>query len=73
MRANAKTDADKRILNLVAVAGGEKWLKSAKSNYKPAQRDDAGKRANANNNGEKTSKCAARLAELREKNATVIG
>lgn len=73
LRANAKTDADKRILNLVAVAGGEKWLKSAKSNYKPAQRDDAGKRANANNNGEKTSKVAARLAELREKNATVIG
>lgn len=73
LRANAKTDADKRILNLVAVAGGEKWLKSAKSNYKPAQRDDAGKHATKTDTVEKTSKVAARLAELREKNATVIG
>lgn len=73
LRANAKTDADKRILNLVAVAGGEKWLKSAKSNYKPAQRDDAGKHATKTDTAEKTSKVAARLAELREKNATVIG
>lgn len=73
LRANAKTDADKRILNLVAVAGGEKWLKSAKSNYKPAQRDDAGKHATKTDTADKTSKVAARLAELREKNATVIG
>lgn len=73
LRANAKTDADKRILNLVAVAGGEKWLKSAKSNYKPAQRDDAGKHATKTDTVEKTSKVAARLAELREKNTTVIG
>lgn len=71
LRANAKTDADKRILNLVAVAGGEKWLKAAKSNYKPAQRDDAGHKATKTD--DKTSKVAARLAELREKNATVIG
>lgn len=71
LRANAKTDADKRILNLVAVAGGEKWLKAAKSNYKPAQRDDAGHKATKTE--DKTSKVAARLAELREKNATVIG
>lgn len=35
-KALAKTEDELRILNLVAVAGGESWLKSAKSNYKPA-------------------------------------
>lgn len=73
LRANAKTDADKRILNLVAIAGGEKWLKSAKSNYKPAQRDGAGKKPAKNDDGVKTSKVAQKLAEMREKNETVVG
>lgn len=35
-KALAKTEDELRILNLVAVAGGESWLKNAKSNYKPA-------------------------------------
>lgn len=37
-RKNAKTSDDKRILNLVAIAGGEQWLVRAKSDYKPAAR-----------------------------------
>lgn len=37
-RANARTDSDKRILNLVAIAGGEKWLAKARSEYRPAAR-----------------------------------
>lgn len=39
-KAAAKTPEEMRILNLVAVAGGEKWLKSAKSNYRPAAKVD---------------------------------
>lgn len=35
-KAAAKTPEELEILNLVTVAGGIKWLKSAKSNYKPA-------------------------------------
>ncbi len=39
-KAAAKTADEMRILNLVKVAGGEAWLKSAKSNYKPAAKTD---------------------------------
>jgi ATP-dependent Clp protease, proteolytic subunit ClpP len=38
LRKNAKTVDEKRILNLVAIAGGEAWLTRAKSNYKPQGR-----------------------------------
>ena len=37
--ANAKSDSDRRILNMVAVAGGEKWLKSAQSQGKIDKRE----------------------------------
>ena len=40
-RKNAKTTDEKRILNLVAIAGGEAWLVKAKSDYKPAARQNA--------------------------------
>lgn len=38
---SSKTDAEKEILNLVAVAGGVEWLKSAKSSYKAPSRQAA--------------------------------
>ena len=38
-KANAKSDTDKRILNMVAVGGGEEWLKGIKSQGKVDKRD----------------------------------
>ncbi len=38
-KSNAKSDTDKRILNMVAVGGGEEWLKSVKSQGKVDKRD----------------------------------
>ena len=38
-KANAKSDTDKRILNMVAVGGGEEWLKSIKSQGKVNKRN----------------------------------
>ena len=38
-KANAKSDSDKNILNMVAVAGGIEWLKSVKSTGKVEKRD----------------------------------
>lgn len=61
-RKNAKTTDDKRILNLVAIAGGEAWLVKAKSDYKPAARQTS-------TSGTKTaaqplSRVQQRIAEL---------
>lgn len=40
-KKNEKTSAEKEILNLVAIAGGINWLKSAKSDYKaPSRKED---------------------------------
>ena len=39
-RSNAKSDDDKNILNMVAVAGGIEWLKSVKSTGKVDKRDN---------------------------------
>ena len=60
----AKTSDEKRILNLVKVAGGIDWLKKVQSEYKPAGRSfpQSGK---TETEGE--SKVARRLAELRAK------
>lgn len=38
-KANEKTAEEKEALQLVANAGGMKWLKSLKSNHKPAERE----------------------------------
>lgn len=38
-KANAKSDTDKNILNMVAVAGGMEWLKSVKSTGKVDKRE----------------------------------
>lgn len=38
-KSNAKSDTDKRILNMVAVGGGEEWLKSIKSQGKVDKRN----------------------------------
>ena len=39
-RSNAKSDDDKNILNMVAVAGGIEWLKNVKSTGKVDKRDN---------------------------------
>ena len=39
-KANAKSDDDKNILNMVAVAGGIEWLKNVKSTGKVDKRDN---------------------------------
>lgn len=39
-KANAKTDDDRNILNMVAVAGGIEWLKNVKSTGKVEKRDN---------------------------------
>lgn len=39
-KANAKSDTDKNILNMVAVAGGIDWLKNVKSTGKVEKRDN---------------------------------
>lgn len=61
-RKNAKTTDDKRILNLVAIAGGESWLVKAKSDYKPAARQTttSGKKTPA----QPLSRVQQRIAEL---------
>lgn len=38
-KSNAKSDSDKCILNMVAVAGGEEWLKTVKSTGKVEARE----------------------------------
>ena len=47
-KANAKSDDDRNILNMVAVAGGMEWLKNVKSTGK------VDKRVNTTNNLDKT-------------------
>lgn len=39
-KANAKSDTDKNILNMVAVAGGIEWLKNVKSTGKVDKREN---------------------------------
>lgn len=60
----AKTSDEKRILNLVKVAGGIDWLKKVQSEYKPAGR---GFPQSGKTETEGESKVARRLAELRAK------
>lgn len=68
-RANARTDSDKRILNLVAIAGGEKWLTKVRSEYRPAGRQTsaASHGAPAAKPMSETQKKIARLEEARNK------
>lgn len=63
----AKTEDELRILNLVAVAGGESWLKSAKSNYKPAASNKTTGKA-ATGAPAKKSLVQKRLEEMDAKN-----
>lgn len=60
----AKTSDEKRILNLVKVAGGIDWLEKVQSEYKPAGR---GFPQSGKTETEGESKVARRLAELRAK------
>jgi hypothetical protein len=57
-KANEKTAEEKEALQLVANAGGLKWLKSLKSDHKPASREV--KTAPA-------AETSAKVAEIKEK------
>ena len=65
-RKNAKTTDEKRILNLVAIAGGEAWLVKAKSDYKPAARQNAATATGESkkNAAKPQSRVQQRIAEL---------
>ena len=67
-KAAAKTPEDLEILNLVTVAGGIKWLKSAKSNYKPAAGNKEPGKKGGKEGEVKESLVAKRLHALEEKN-----
>lgn len=55
-QANAKTADDLRILNAVAMAGGEKALAKISSTYKPEQRKPEGRQATAKVNDREETK-----------------
>lgn len=63
VKKQAKTSNDKRILNAVAIAGGEDWLKRAASDYRPAGRTVATKPASGGTE-KRISKTAQRLKDL---------
>ena len=65
-RKSAKTTDEKRILNLVAIAGGEAWLAKAKSDYKPAARQTTTTTAGGGkkNDAKPQSRVQQRIAEL---------
>lgn len=64
-RKSAKTSDEKRILNLVAIAGGEAWLVKAKSDYKPAARQSTASAASAGKStGKALSRVQQRIAQL---------
>lgn len=63
-RKSAKTTDEKRILNLVAIAGGEAWLVKAKSDYKPAARQTTATGGNKKANAKPLSRVQQRIAEL---------
>lgn len=63
-RKNAKTTDDKRILNLVAIAGGESWLVKAKSDYKPAARQTTTATSGKKTVAQPLSRVQQRIAEL---------
>lgn len=65
-RKSAKTTDEKRILNLVAIAGGEAWLVKAKSDYKPAARQTTTTTAGGGkkNEAKPQSRVQQRIAEL---------
>ncbi|MBR0281254.1 MAG: Clp protease ClpP [Oscillibacter sp.] len=67
-KAAAKTPEDLEILNLVTVAGGIKWLKSAKSNYKPAAGNKEPGKKGSDTTPVKKSLVAQRLEALEKKN-----
>lgn len=62
-KKQAKTSDDKRILNAVAIAGGEDWLQRAASDYRPAGRTVATKSASGGTE-KRISKTAQRLKDL---------
>lgn len=64
--ANAKTTDDLRILNAVKMAGGEKALATLKSNYKPREREQSGRKAEKHD-GVSANDIIARHAETYKK------
>lgn len=69
-KANAKSDDDKNILNMVAVAGGMEWLKKVKSQGKAPKRTTEPKNLDKLNEkkGEKQSLEEYRKAKAERKN-----
>ena len=65
--ANAKTTDDLRILNAVKMAGGEKALATLKSNYKPREREQSGRKAEKHDDGVSANDIIARHAETYKK------
>ncbi|WP_418991863.1 ATP-dependent Clp protease proteolytic subunit [Alistipes sp.] len=63
-RKNAKTTDEKRILNLVAIAGGEQWLVRAKSDYKPAARQTTTASGGKKTPAQPLSRVQQRIAQL---------
>lgn len=66
-KANAKSNDDKVILNMVAVAGGLKWLKSVKSQAKVEPRSTESTTMNKMQAKQETEKIS--LAEYRKRKA----
>lgn len=64
-KANEKTAEEKEALQLVANAGGLKWLKSLKSNYKPAEREI---KTNKKEMSSISERLAAKKEEIKNKN-----
>lgn len=65
--ANAKTTDDLRILNAVKMAGGEKALATLKSNYKPREREQSGRKAEKHDGGVSAKDIIDRHAETYKK------
>lgn len=65
---NAKTSADKHILNLVSIAGGVAWLEKVRSEYKPAGRQSQAGRQDKGGDEKPLSVVQQRLAAYQERN-----
>lgn len=65
---NAKTSADKHILNLVSIAGGVAWLEKVRSEYKPAGRQSQAGRQDKGGDEKPLSVVQQRLVAYQERN-----
>ena len=69
LKGQVKSEADVRILNAVAVAGGEEWLAKATTNPQPkVPKKNASAKAGATSKEERDSWVSRRRAQLENKN-----